>query len=237
MSATWTPADSLRASSGRLAGSSASGAMPLGAWQPPAPGRHPAPAALPRIVLFDAAALAPGIKLRTMLGWKGLPFETAEPARRGLWPTLARRGAATTPTLDIDGRLLSHPAAIVDELDRLVPARLLRPAGGRIAALCHGIEQWADLGLGAGGQPERWSDPRHQRELQRHLVMVNNLLADASCVLGDTPWSCDFALFAQLTVLRQGRAGEEALRRHPRLLPYLDRLRSLALPEAAPQAA
>lgn len=86
-------------------------------------------------------------KVRAMLRWKGLRFDTVDPLQPRHWWTLQRRGAGKVPALDIDGRFIVDSTDIADELDRLFAQAPLRPAGARAGALCHAVEEWADESL------------------------------------------------------------------------------------------
>ena len=97
-----------------------------------------------RLVLYDIPMSPFCVKVRAMLRYKRLPFETENALRPKHWLTLHKHGVDQMPVLAIDSQLVCDSTDIAYELDRRYPTQPLLPGAPRALALCHAIEEWAD---------------------------------------------------------------------------------------------
>jgi glutathione S-transferase len=75
------------------------------------------------------------------------------------------------------------------------------------------------------GQGTLRKSPEHvARDLERNLDAAERLLTPGPCVLGDTPYLCDFALWGQLNYLHRTPVGRKAIGRRERVRDYVERI-------------
>lgn len=99
------------------------------------------------------------MKVRTILGYKGLAYESIQTIGTPLVDLWRRGKIGKVPALDVDGELLTDSTDIAYELDRRFPERPVVPAAPRERALCHAVEEWADESLYFVGLYYHWCDP------------------------------------------------------------------------------
>ena len=87
-------------------------------------------------------------KVRRVLNWKRLPFETREVSMAGTVLGLRKLNPiGKVPALDLDGEPLADSTHIARRLDERFPEPPLYPKEPRARALCHVLEDWADESL------------------------------------------------------------------------------------------
>jgi glutathione S-transferase len=106
----------------------------------------------------------------------------------------------------------------------MVPAAFGPSVLGRVA---HRWFRHIVVGQVRGQGTARKPAARVRADLDRALDAIDALLADAPFLLGDAPLLCDFALLGQLLYLSRPPTSAEALRAHPAIGAYLERMREL----------
>ena len=94
------------------------------------------------------------MKVRAILNYKGLAYETVNPlaARR----LLSQRGTGKVPAVDLDGAFITDSTDIAHALDERFPDPPLLPDTAFERGLAHAIEEWADESLYFIGLYYRW---------------------------------------------------------------------------------
>jgi len=113
-----------------------------------------------KLRLFDWGPSPFCMKLRSVLSYKGVPYERVPVLGPSLMELLRRSEVRKVPALDIDGRLLIDSTDIAHELERLFPMPPILPADPRLQGLSHALEDWADEALYFLGLYFQWLEPR-----------------------------------------------------------------------------
>jgi len=113
-----------------------------------------------KLRLFDWGPSPFCMKLRSVLSYKGLPYERVPVLGPSLMELLRRSEVRKVPALDVDGRLLIDSTDIAHELERLFPMPPILPADPRLQGLSHALEDWADEALYFLGLYFQWLEPR-----------------------------------------------------------------------------
>ncbi|WIT14262.1 glutathione S-transferase family protein [Paucibacter sediminis] len=113
-----------------------------------------------KLRLFDWGPSPFCMKLRSVLSYKGVPYERVPVLGPSLMELLRRSEVRKVPALDIDGRLLIDSTDIAHELERLFPMPRILPADPRLQGLSHALEDWADEALYFLGLYFQWLEPR-----------------------------------------------------------------------------
>jgi len=113
-----------------------------------------------KLRLFDWGPSPFCMKLRSVLSYKGVPYERVPVLGPSLMELLRRSEVRKVPALDIDGRLLIDSTDIAHELERLFPMPPILPADTRLQGLSHALEDWADEALYFLGLYFQWLEPR-----------------------------------------------------------------------------
>lgn len=107
-----------------------------------------------RVVFYDWPYSPFCMKVRAILNYKGVGYETVKPlAARG---TLRRFGTGKVPALQIDGAFVTDSTDIAYALEKRFPNPPLLPPTGHERGLSHAIEEWADESLYFLGLYYRW---------------------------------------------------------------------------------
>jgi glutathione S-transferase len=108
----------------------------------------------PEIVLYDWPYSPFCMKVRAVLDYKSLNYESVNPldARR----TLSREGTGKVPAVRIDGEFITDSTDIAHALDERFPDPPLLPVNAHERGLVHAIEEWADESLYFIGLYYRW---------------------------------------------------------------------------------
>jgi len=91
----------------------------------------------------------------------------------------------------------------------------------------HAWYRWRIAGQVRGQGTGRKTAVHIELDLRRHLNHADALVTDWPFLLGHQPRLCDFALFGQLAVLLRADASRPLLERRPKLLAYVERMRTL----------
>jgi glutathione S-transferase len=111
----------------------------------------------PRILFYDWPYSPFCMKVRALLDYKGLEYETINPLFGRSMRTIRRRGkTGKVPAIEIDGEFITDSTDIAYALDQRFPKPPLLPASKRDAGLCHALEEWADEALYFIGLYYRW---------------------------------------------------------------------------------
>lgn len=110
--------------------------------------------------LFDWAPSPFCMKVRTVLDYKGIPYERVGVLGPSLLELRRRSSVRKVPALDLDGRMLVDSTDIAHELERLFPDPPILPATPRLRGVSHALEDWADEALYFLGLYFQWTDPR-----------------------------------------------------------------------------
>jgi len=113
-----------------------------------------------KLRLFDWGPSPFCMKLRSVLSYKGVPYERVPVLGPSLMELLRRSEVRKVPALDVDGRLLIDSTDIAHELERLFPMPPILPADPRLQGLSHALEDWADEALYFLGLYFQWLEPR-----------------------------------------------------------------------------
>jgi glutathione S-transferase len=100
------------------------------------------------------------MKVRTILNYKGVPYERVAVLGPSLMELLRRSNVRKVPALDIDGRMLVDSTDIAHEIERLFPEPAILPSDPRLRGLSHALEDWADEALYFLGLYFQWMEPR-----------------------------------------------------------------------------
>ena len=110
--------------------------------------------------LFDWAPSPFCMKVRSILNYKGVPYERVAVLGPSLMELMRRSRVRKVPALDIDGRMVVDSTDIAHELERLFPEPSIIPADERQQGLCHALEDWSDEALYFLGLYFQWIEPR-----------------------------------------------------------------------------
>ena len=121
------------------------------------------PVSSPRIIFYDWPYSPFCMKVRQVLDFKGVEYETVNPL--AVRAHLRRRGTGKVPAIELDGRFITDSTEIACALDDRFPEPPLFPADRRERALAHAIEDWADESLYFIGLYYRWFDKRGRAEI------------------------------------------------------------------------
>lgn len=128
--------------------------------------------AQPHLVFYDWPYSPFCMKLRAILDYKGVEYETVNP--RSLMPAIRRRGKiGKVPALEIDGQLIVDSTDIAYSLDARFPNPPLLPQDPIQRALSHVLEDWADESLYFIGLYYRWYDAEGRKQIPQ--VFGNSL--------------------------------------------------------------
>ncbi len=109
---------------------------------------------MPAIIFYDWPYSPFCMKVRAVLDYKALPYETVSPlAARGV---LSLRGTGKVPAVEIDGTFITDSTDIAYALDERFPDPPLMPQTPFERGLMHAIEDWADESLYFLGLYYRW---------------------------------------------------------------------------------
>ena len=101
------------------------------------------------------------MKVRAILEYKAIDFETAKPlAARG---KLRRRGTGKVPALEIAGAFITDSTDIAYALEERFPDPPVLPPTDLERGISHAIEEWADESLYFLGLYYRWYEPEGRR--------------------------------------------------------------------------
>lgn len=182
------------------------------------------------ITFFDEPFSHWCVKVRRILEYKKLAFETRRVGYHDKRELLAATGQDYVPALVHDGRIVTWPE-IPDYLEQLAPDPTIHPDGTR--AVARVIERWAHARLeeltwriAAPDMPatfeddaERWvfvemqtlkrgplevlrtRQPEFLADLRGDLGLLEDLLEGRDFLLGDRPGLADFAVFGALAPL------------------------------------
>lgn len=113
-----------------------------------------------KLRLFDWAPSPFCMKVRTILNYKGVPYERIAVLGPSLMELLRRSKVGKVPALDVDGRLLVDSTDIAHEIERLFPQPPVLPSDARLRGLSHVLEDWSDEALYFLGLFFQWVEPR-----------------------------------------------------------------------------
>jgi glutathione S-transferase len=113
-----------------------------------------------RIRLFDWAPSPFCMKIRTILGYKGIQYERVPVLGPSLMELLRRSKVRKVPALDVDGKMLVDSTDIAHEIERLFPEPSVLPSDPRLKGLSHALEDWSDEALYFLGLYFQWIEPR-----------------------------------------------------------------------------
>lgn len=109
--------------------------------------------------LFDWAPSPFCMKVRSILSYKGVPYERVAVLGPSLMELMRRSSVGKVPALDIDGHMVVDSTDIAHELERLFPEPSIMPADERLRGLSHALEDWSDEALYFLGLYFQWIDP------------------------------------------------------------------------------
>ena len=119
--------------------------------------------ATPKIVFYDWPYSPFCMKVRAILDYKRLAYESVNPLRaRG---TLSRRGTGKVPAVEIDDDFITDSTDIAHALDERFPDPPLLPADPHQRGLVHAIEDWADESLYFIGLYYRWFEAEGRKPI------------------------------------------------------------------------
>jgi glutathione S-transferase len=99
------------------------------------------------------------IKIRSILEYKGVEYESLDASRPAVMRELKRRGGiGKVPGLEIDGEVVCDSTDIAHALEARHPAPAILPSDSRERALSHALEDWADESLYWSAVYYRWKD-------------------------------------------------------------------------------
>jgi glutathione S-transferase len=110
--------------------------------------------------LFDWAPSPFCMKVRSILNYKGVPYERVAVLGPSLMELMRRSRVRKVPALDIDGQLVVDSTDIAHEIERLFPEPSILPADERLRGLSHALEDWADEALYFLGLYFQWIESR-----------------------------------------------------------------------------
>lgn len=113
-----------------------------------------------RLRLFDWAPSPFCMKVRSILNYKGVPYERVAVLGPSLMELMRRSSVRKVPALDINGRMVVDSTDIAHELERLFPEPSIVPADERLRGLSHALEDWSDEALYFLGLYFQWIEPR-----------------------------------------------------------------------------
>jgi len=144
-----------------------------------------------KVRLFDWAPSPFCLKVRSVLNYKGVPYERVPVLGPSLMELLRRSPVGKVPALDIDGRLLIDSTDIAHAIERLFPEPAILPAEPRLQGLSHALEDWSDEALYFLGLYFQWVEPRGRPMLRE--------------AFGSTPLGVGARLFYQRRIAAQLR--------------------------------
>jgi glutathione S-transferase len=100
------------------------------------------------------------MKVRTILNYKGVPYQRVAVLGPSLMELLRRSNVRKVPALDIDGRLVVDSTDIAHEIERLFPQPAVVPTDPYLNGLSHALEDWSDEALYFLGLYFQWIEPR-----------------------------------------------------------------------------
>lgn len=117
-----------------------------------------------RIKLYDWAPSPFSLKLRAVLGYKGIAYDRVSMLAPSHWWAVRSRGKiGKAPALEIDGRMHVDSTDIAYELEARAPSPGIIPSDARERALCHALEEWSDESLYFVGLYFQWHDPEGRK--------------------------------------------------------------------------
>lgn len=117
-----------------------------------------------RIKLYDWAPSPFSLKLRAVLGYKGIAYDRVSMLVPSHWWAVRSRGKiGKAPALEIDGRMHVDSTDIAYELEARAPSPGIIPSDARERALCHALEEWSDESLYFVGLYFQWHDPEGRK--------------------------------------------------------------------------
>jgi glutathione S-transferase len=100
------------------------------------------------------------MKVRAILGYKGVEYERVAVLGPSLVELARRSNVRKVPALDIDGKMLVDSTDIAHEIERLFPEPAILPSDSRLRGLSHALEDWSDEALYFLGLYFQWIEPR-----------------------------------------------------------------------------
>ena len=116
------------------------------------------PMANPRILFYDWPYSPFCMKVRALLDYKALEYESVNPLGSRILSIRRRGRIGKVPAIDIDGHFIADSTDIAYELERRFPEPAILPEDPRERALCHALEEWADESLYFIGLYYRWHE-------------------------------------------------------------------------------
>jgi glutathione S-transferase len=123
-----------------------------------------------RLRLYDWALSPFCIKVRAILGWKGLAYDRIQLTPESLVELRQRGGVGKTPVLDIDGDLVVDSTDIAERLEILQPEPPLLPVKPRERALCRALEDWADEAIYFNALYQHWIEPAGRAQTEAYFA-------------------------------------------------------------------
>lgn len=155
------------------------------------------------------------MKVRSILDYKGVPYERMAVLGPSLMELMRRSTVRKVPALDIDGRLIVDSTDIAHEIERLFPERSILPSDSYLQGLSHALEDWSDEALYFLGLYFQWIEPRGKPMVRK--------------AFGSTPLGVLARLFYQRRIAMQLRGQGTARKPLPHIVTDLKReLGSLA---------
>jgi glutathione S-transferase len=191
-------------------------------------------------------------KIRTLLGYKGLPWRSVIVPRIAPKPDLVALtgGYRKVPVLQLGADLYCDTRLIAQQIERLAPSPAIDPS---VAGWNDVVEHWVDVNLfgkavgftlgsivdylddafladraALRGAPLdraalKASVPQAEQELAAQIAWIERGLASAPFVGGAQPGSADFTLYSTLWFVRNGRFD---FSRFPATATWMERLRA-----------
>ena len=116
------------------------------------------------IKLYDWAPSPFSLKLRAILGYKGVAYDKVSMLDPSHWWAVRSRGKiGKAPAIEIDGKMYVDSTDIAYELEKRVPSPAIIPGEARERACCHAMEEWSDESLYFCGLFFQWHDPEGRK--------------------------------------------------------------------------
>lgn len=136
--------------------------------------------------LYDWAPSPFCIKVRAILGWKGLAYDRIQMTAVSFAELRQRGGVGKTPALDIDGELVVDSTDIAERLEILKPEPAILPAEPRARALCQALEDWADEAIYFNALYQHWVEPAGRAQTEAYFISQPGVAAMFEPVLRQT---------------------------------------------------
>jgi glutathione S-transferase len=159
--------------------------------------------------LFDWGPSPFCLKVRSILGYKGVQYERVAVLGPSLMELMRRSTVRKVPALDIDGRLIVDSTDIAYEIERLFPEPSIVPSDAYLQGLSHALEDWSDEALYFLGLYFQWIEPSGKPMVRK--------------AFGATPLGIAARLFYQHRIATQLRGQGTARKPLPHLVMDLRR--------------